>query len=135
MTRRLTEQLRYPVFLLLGALVGAAIVILYLELNPPAGTIDQRRIEQIAQEQIASATPTPPVPPQIYAAVRPAVVSITVDGVSPNNNSFQGRGTGVIVDENGRILTSLHVIQGAQQVKVRFYDGTEEVARVTGDAG
>ena len=51
MTRRLAEQLRYPVFLLLGALVGAAIVILYLELNPPAGTIDQRRIEQIAQER------------------------------------------------------------------------------------
>ena len=57
MTRRLAEHLRYPVFLLLGALVGAAIVIMYLEFNPPAGTIDQRRIEQIAQEQIASATP------------------------------------------------------------------------------
>jgi S1-C subfamily serine protease len=132
MARRLAEQFRYPAFLLLGALLGAVVVILYLEMNPPAGTIDQRRIEQIAQEQIASATPTPPIPPQLYAAVRPAVVSITVDGVAANNNSFQGRGTGVIVDENGSILTSLHVIQGAQQVMVRFFDGTEVEARVTG---
>jgi S1-C subfamily serine protease len=131
MPGRLVNQLRYPALLVLGAFVGALIVILYLEVNPPEGTIDQRRIEQIAQEQIASATPTPPIPPQIYAAVRPAVVSLTVDGVSANNTSFQGRGSGVIVDENGSILTSLHVIQGAQQVRVRFFDGTEETARVT----
>jgi S1-C subfamily serine protease len=132
MSRRLADQLRYPTLLILGAVLGAVLVMAYLRIFPPAGTIDERRIEQIAQEQIASATPTPPVPPQVYAAIRPAVVSITVDGVSANNTTFQGRGSGVIVDESGRILTSLHVIQGAQQVRVRFFDGTEEIARVAG---
>jgi S1-C subfamily serine protease len=130
MTKGWAPQLRYPAMLLGGALIGALVVLLYLRISPPEGTIDRRQIEQIAQEQIAAATPTPPIPPQIYAALRPAVVSITVDGVNPNNTSFQGRGSGVVVDENGSILTSLHVIQGAQQVRVRFFDGTETTARV-----
>ncbi len=130
MIQRRAAQLRYPALLLGGALLGALIVIVYLRVNPPAGTIDQRRIEQIAQEQIAAATPPPAVPPQIFAAVRPAVVSIQVEGRTVDNNSFSGRGTGVIVDESGRILTSLHVVQGAQNVRVRFFDGTDAVARV-----
>ena len=132
MTKGWAAGLRYPAMLIGGALLGALIVLVYLRANPPEGTIDRRQIEQIAQEQIASATPPPPIPPQIYAVLRPAVVSITVDGVTPNNASFQGRGTGVIVDENGRILTSLHVIQGAQQVQVRFFDGSEATAKVAG---
>ena len=130
MIQRRAAQLRYPALLLAGALLGALVVIAYLSINPPEGTIDQRRIEQIAQEQIANATPTPQVPPQVYAAIRPAVVSIQVEGVAADNNTFRGRGAGVIVDESGRILTSLHVIQGAQTVKVRFFDGTEANARV-----
>ena len=132
MTERRAALFKFPAMLLAGALVGAAIVLIYLRINPPAGTIDQRRIEQIAQEQIAAATPTPAVPPLIYAAVRPAVVSLTVEGKTPDNNSFSGRGTGVIVDESGKILTSLHVVEGSQTVKVRFYDGSEASARVAG---
>ena len=124
--------LRYPAMVLAGALLGALVVLVYLRINPPAGTIDERRIERIAQEQIASATPTPQIAPQIYAAVRPAVVSLSVEGRSADNTSFSGRGTGVIVDENGRILTSLHVIAGAQTVRVRFFDGSEATARVAG---
>jgi S1-C subfamily serine protease len=130
MVRRYAAQLRYPALLLGGALLGALLVLVYLRVNPPEGTIDRRAIELIAQEQIAAATPTPPVPPQIYAAIRPAVVAITVDGISQDNNSFRGRGSGVIVDESGRILTSLHVVQGAQNVRVRFFDGSEATARV-----
>jgi S1-C subfamily serine protease len=132
MTQRRVAALRYPALLLGGALLGVAVVLLYLRFYPPPGTIDERRIQQIAREEIANATPTPPVPPQIYAALRPAVVSIQVEGTTPDNNSFSGRGTGVIVDENGRILTSLHVVQGARTVKVRFYDGSTETARITG---
>ena len=130
MTERRLGQLTYPVLVVAGAVLGALIVLVYLQLNPPRGTIDQRRIEQIAQEQIAAATPTPPVPPQIYAAVRPAVVSIQVEGRTQDNTSFSGRGTGVIIDENGRILTSLHVVQGSERVKVRFFDGTDTTAKV-----
>jgi S1-C subfamily serine protease len=36
----------------------------------------------------------------------------------------------VIVDEFGNILTAYHVIEGASEVTVRFFDGTEAVATV-----
>ena len=130
MIQRYAAQFRYPALLVAGALLGALLVIVYLRVNPPEGTLDQRRIEQIAQEQIAAAPAPPPVTPQIYAALRPAVVSIQIEGRTPDNNSFSGRGSGVIIDENGRILTSLHVVQGAQSVKVTFYDGSEATAKI-----
>ena len=130
MIQRRIAQFRAPALVIAGALLGALVVLVYLQVNPPAGTIDQRRIEQIAQEQIAAATPTPPVPPQVYAAVRPSVVSIQIEGRAPDNTSFTGRGSGVVVDESGRILTSLHVVQGSQTVKVRFFDGSDATAKV-----
>ena len=43
-----------------------------------------------------------------------------------------GVGTGVVIIDKGVILTNLHVINGADRVKVTFYDGLESVATVTG---
>jgi S1-C subfamily serine protease len=42
----------------------------------------------------------------------------------------RGVGTGVVIIDNGTILTNLHVIQGAKRVKVLFMDGTESDAVV-----
>ena len=42
----------------------------------------------------------------------------------------RGVGTGVVIIDNGTILTNLHVIQGAKRIKVTFMDGTESDAVV-----
>ncbi|HWI10469.1 MAG TPA: trypsin-like peptidase domain-containing protein [Burkholderiaceae bacterium] len=42
----------------------------------------------------------------------------------------RGIGTGVVIIDNGTILTNLHVINGAKRVKVTFMDGTESDAVV-----
>jgi S1-C subfamily serine protease len=44
----------------------------------------------------------------------------------------QGVGTGVVIIDKGVILTNLHVISGADHVKVTFFDGLEAEATVTG---
>jgi S1-C subfamily serine protease len=44
----------------------------------------------------------------------------------------QGVGTGVVIIDKGVILTNLHVISGADHVKVTFFDGLEADASVTG---
>jgi S1-C subfamily serine protease len=119
-----------PLAVLGGALLGVLFMAIYLQARPPAGSVSQDDVRRIAQEQIASITPSPPIEPLIYAALRPAVVLITVAGRLPDNTSFSGRGSGVVVDENGSILTSLHVINGAQTVDVRFFDGSTAQARV-----
>jgi S1-C subfamily serine protease len=43
-----------------------------------------------------------------------------------------GVGTGVVIVDKGVILTNLHVVNGADRVKVIFYDGLEAEATVTG---
>ena len=44
----------------------------------------------------------------------------------------RGNGSGVIVDAQGYILTNYHVIDGADRIKVRFYDGSEAPGKVIG---
>ncbi len=44
----------------------------------------------------------------------------------------KGVGTGVVIKDSGLILTNLHVVGGAQRLKVVFWDGTESEAAVTG---
>jgi S1-C subfamily serine protease len=41
-------------------------------------------------------------------------------------------GTGVVIIDNGTILTNLHVVSGAKKVKVRFANGHESEAHVVG---
>jgi S1-C subfamily serine protease len=41
------------------------------------------------------------------------------------NEQMQGVGTGVVVIDNGTILTNLHVVSGARRVTVTFFDGSE----------
>ena len=43
-----------------------------------------------------------------------------------------GVGTGVVIVDKGVILTNLHVVIGAERIKVRFDDGTESEATVIG---
>ncbi len=43
-----------------------------------------------------------------------------------------GIGTGVVISDTGTILTNLHVVGGADKVMVKFYNGLESEANVTG---
>jgi serine protease Do len=47
---------------------------------------------------------------------------------------FRGRGigTGFIINSDGYILTNSHVVEAAQQIRVRLHDGTELAADVVG---
>lgn len=42
-----------------------------------------------------------------------------------------GLGSGVVIDAQGDILTSLHVVDGASAIQVTFADGTKSAARIT----
>ncbi len=53
------------------------------------------------------------------------------DGGFPGYHG-SGVGTGVVIVDKGIILTNLHVVLGAEKVKVRFFDGMEAEAVVVG---
>jgi serine protease DegQ len=126
MVRRLLNSARFPLTALLGALLGFAVLLAYLELNPQPGRYSDADIQRIADERIAEITPTLPLEPEVYALVRPSVVVVLRDG----KNRDAGIGSGVVVDEFGNILTSYHVVAGLEEVTVRFFDGSTAIATV-----
>lgn len=50
----------------------------------------------------------------------------------PAGPTERGVGTGVVIVDKGVILTNLHVVAGAETIKVTFYDGLEATATITG---
>ena len=73
----------------------------------------------------------------IVAMLRPSVVEITTESVSSGNSIFgqytqQGAGSGVILSEDGYIVTNNHVIEGANSIKVKTFDGQEYDAQLCG---
>jgi serine protease Do len=71
----------------------------------------------------------------IYAAVRPSVVEIDVSGTQSGNGGsqqFSGTGTGIVLDDQGHILTNNHVIESADRIIVKLSDGRTLRARVLG---
>lgn len=82
-----------------------------------------------------SASDGPLSVPEIYSALRPSVVLIESTGgrsAADRDEETTATGTGVIVNADGTVLTALHVVAGAEAVKLTFSDGTESAATVTG---
>lgn len=48
------------------------------------------------------------------------------------HEKYTAVGTGVVIDDQGTILTNLHVARAAPRLRVEFYDGTEADARIVG---
>jgi S1-C subfamily serine protease len=97
-------------------------------------------IEQIdaALRQSLTEEPLPSPAMQAFEAVIPSVVRVVGlmtdgdDGSDQEGNAKmeRGVGSGVVIIDNGTILTNLHVINGAKRVKVTFSDGLESDAVV-----
>jgi S1-C subfamily serine protease len=71
---------------------------------------------------------------ELYQRVRPSVVRVTTGDVDADAflPDVEGLGSGVVVDEDGHILTNHHVIAGFDEVTVTFADGTQAPAEVVG---
>ena len=71
----------------------------------------------------------------IYEQLRPSVVEITATASSRFGQS-EGLGSGIIIDEQGLILTNYHVVSGADSLEVTLTDGSTLPATLAGyDSG
>ena len=120
-----------------GIVVTLAIVAFVVLTGPKALTTDD--VQTSIEQALASLTPPPATSQLVYDAVRPSLVLIQTapeeapdathrPGTSPGPGG--GLGTGVIVDRDGRILTSLHVVDHGGTITVTFADGTESEATI-----
>ncbi len=73
---------------------------------------------------------------EIYDRTNKAVVYITT--VTMQYTWFyeavpqEGTGSGVVIDQQGHVLTNYHVIKGADKISITLADGTEVAGRITG---
>jgi S1-C subfamily serine protease len=67
----------------------------------------------------------------ILDKVQESVVTIETSA-STAGGVFEGAGTGIILSEDGLILTNAHVISGSNDIKVRTFDGATHAAGLVG---
>jgi len=54
----------------------------------------------------------------------------TTDQTGDSDEVENGVGTGVVIIDNGTILTNLHVVSGAKKIRVTFFDGSQSEAAI-----
>lgn len=76
---------------------------------------------------------------EVAAIVQPSVVAITTEQMVSTNTWFggsyvqSGAGSGVIISQDGYIITCAHVVSGASNITVQLYDDTEYTATIVGE--
>jgi S1-C subfamily serine protease len=78
---------------------------------------------------VASAAAAPARSTEVFRAILPSLVFIRIEG-SEERAGRPGVGSGVIINEDGAILTARHVVSGAREITVTFADGAEATAEV-----
>ena len=128
--KRLRERIRRGLPFLSGVFASLLALFLYNAFT---------RTPQLTQEDLnnavaivmASATPRPPDSVFVYQVIQPSLVLIQTERNGEGSGEVDhSLGSGVIINANGEILTSLHVVDGARSIKLTFADGTEADATV-----
>ena len=122
------------VLLVLGGAVGGRALV------APPYQLTQKDIDAAVRHSLEK-EPLPSAYAKAYAAVRPSVVRVV--GLDDENEEppkpgddpkahTRSTGTGVVIVDNGTILTNLHVVVGAKRIRVTFMDGHESEASMVG---
>jgi S1-C subfamily serine protease len=128
-----------PVWALAGAALAGVAALVWVGLQAPGRVITQEHIDAAVRQSLEK-EPLPSAAAAAYEAVLPAVVRVT--GLMDDQDDGEDRpeqraldrslGTGTVIQDNGTILTNLHVVFGARRIKVRFWDGTDTDADLVG---
>jgi len=126
-----------PLWAAAGALAALLAMLLVLAAQPRQRVITQEHIDAAVRESLEK-EPLPSPYSRAAEAVAPSVVRVV--GLMDENDDGKGNaeqramerslGTGVVIVDNGTILTNLHVVWGAKKVRVRFAGGHESDAQV-----
>jgi S1-C subfamily serine protease len=131
--RLVTYYKRFPIVFLLAAVVLIAFLsILTYDLTRSASQhLTPDDIDAAVKQTLASMPPKPSYAAQAYQIIQPSIVQIRATGPKAGGKIEGSIGTGVIIDDDGKILTSLHIVQDAFEIKVIFADGTESEAFIS----
>ena len=114
-----------------GGLLGLLLAALHAAMSPLPRSISQKDIDAAVRHTLKTQRlPSPAA--KAYEVIRPSVVRVRgvehdPDGDEETETSV---GSGVVIVDKGVILTNLHVVAGAQLVRVVFADGMQSDAAV-----
>ena len=124
----------HPAALWLGMGLLAVLLLLNLWRTGPSGRpLTQKAIDAAVLKTLETQV-LPSAAARAQAAVSGSVVRVMAYGKHPKTGDEveMGVGTGVVIVDKGVILTNLHVVGGAQKIRVAFADGLEADASMTG---
>jgi S1-C subfamily serine protease len=126
--RRRYERLGW---LVLGALLSLSMLFVYDYLQPVRTELTQEQIDAAVLHTLATKE-LPARAARAAALIAPSIVRIRGDileakGTQVGDDDF-GVGTGVVIKDDGTILTNLHVVASAPRLVVTFADGLESPA-------
>ncbi|HSE80326.1 MAG TPA: trypsin-like peptidase domain-containing protein [Gaiellaceae bacterium] len=136
MRSRTTRIATVTAALVAAAAVGAGSgVTAFAALGSDGGSTTVRQVTVESSQPAASTSESLSVS-EIYEETYQSVVEITSlsSQSSPlgGEQQAQGQGSGFVYDAEGNIVTNDHVVEGAEQVSVRFWDGSTYDATVVG---
>jgi len=122
-----------PIFLVMVLAIGIGFC---LSQTRPRQTTEA--VAPISQERLQELSPEERVNVQVYEKCNRSVVNI--DTKSLQRGPFFGttteveadRGSGIVLDKKGHILTNFHVIEGAREVNVTLSSGKSYLAEMVG---
>ncbi|NTU78591.1 MAG: trypsin-like serine protease [Chloroflexales bacterium] len=113
-----------------GVLAALLALALYNAAFPAPAPLTAGEVSLTVAEAMASATAPPARSASVYQLIRPSLVLIETERRAAGDGARYGLGSGVVVNADGAILTSRHVIAGADTVMLTFADGAESGAVV-----
>jgi S1-C subfamily serine protease len=127
------RQHRRSFFAAGAVLVVAALIWTHGGLRPVPRALTQKDIDAAVLRTLET-KPLPSRAAAAYDLIRGAVVRVRSLGADDDLDKDDERsvGTGVVILEDGTILTNLHVVEGAKRLNVVFADGFESDATVVG---
>jgi S1-C subfamily serine protease len=128
--RRIRARARSAAPFAAGVFAALLALLLYNILIPGPPQLTAREVHDTVVQALASATPAPPFSTRVYQVIQPSLVLIQTQEPGAGGKVEHGVGSGVVVDDRGDILTSLHVVANASDIQLTFADGTEATAQV-----
>jgi S1-C subfamily serine protease len=128
--QRLRPYARSAVFFVTGVLAALVALLLYNVLAPAPPQLTTGEVNDSIAQALASATPPPAHSARVYQAIRPSLVFIQAQARDEEGEEGHRVGSGVVINDSGDILTSLHVVADASDIQLAFSDGTQSSAEV-----
>ena len=113
-----------------GVLAVLLALVLYNALTPEPDLMTEREVRDTVFQVMESATPPPAFSTQVYQIIQPSLVLIQTRFEGEDGEHDSGLGSGVVINDSGDILTSLHVVDGAGDIQIIYADGTRSNGEV-----